>query len=375
MVEEKTMIHKFAGTLGSMPLGALILSALSVGLLLLGTPSFVALAASASPLNLDRALAAQQETVAERPYDAEVHNDHGNLLVLAGRHEEAGDAYRRAIELAPGETLARYNLGILLQQTGSIKQALAAFQDLLAIDARHARAHYQLGMLFEARRQRSKAVDHYAQAFAYDPELTFARNNPHIIDNNLATEALLVSRRYGEAPSSEMPRLYGEPERIVDLMLEESQESGVEAAGVESAGKGEKNMGMRSTFVDEGEDEVVDEEDDDGGEDAEGRGRRSLTRKDLDTGTSVGRVQSQPSRQPSRRSSAGRDSSRSRQGRGGFPVVRPPSRDSSERDQGRVDGRSNRRYRPTSRFSTGRLDLELLTPGTATQRNAATATR
>ncbi len=362
------MIDKSARSFRSVPLGSLILSILCLSILLLGTPSFVVLAAS--PPNLDKALAAQQQMVVDRPYDAEVHNDHGNLLVLAGRHEEASDAYRRSIELAPGETLARYNLAVLLQQTGFAKQAVAAFQELLEIDARHARAHYQLGMLFDSRKQRTRALEHYAQAFAYDPGLTFAKNNPHILDNRLATEALLISQSYGDAPSSDVPRLYGEPERIVDLMLAEAEESS-EAPDMEPDDEGN---GSRSTFGDEEDDEEAEEDEEDDDEDSEERASRALTTEDLDAGSTVGRVR----RQPSRRSSAGRDSSRTRQGRGGFPAVRPPSREGSTGDdsnQGRT-GRSTRRYRPpTSRLSTGRLELELLPAGSSVQRSAATATR
>ena len=68
-------------------------------------------------------------------------------------------------------------------------------------------------------------------------------------------------------------------------------------------GGGEREMGIRSSFADEG-DGFEDEEDDENDEDAGDRSRRSLTRDDLDTASSVGRVQRQPARQPARRSSA-----------------------------------------------------------------------
>ena len=126
---------------------------------------FVAADAATTPPNLAKALAAQQEQVAARPHDPEVHNDHGNLLMLAGRMEEASSAYRRAIEIAPDSALPRFNLGVLLQQSGRWRQAMAEYKNVLEIEPRHARTFYQLGMLFESRNQRAKAVEHYARAF------------------------------------------------------------------------------------------------------------------------------------------------------------------------------------------------------------------
>ncbi len=376
----------------------------------LGALSFVALA-SVTPPNLTKALEAQQQLVADRPYDAEAHNDHGNLLVLAGRHEEAGEAYRRSIELAPGGALARYNLGVLLQQTGRTKEAMSEFQGLLEVDARHARAHYQLGMLLQDRKQKNRAVEHYAQAFAYDPELTFAVNNPHIIDNELATEALLISQRYGDAPSAVMPRLYGEPDRIVDLMLEEMDEEEPAAAaevreaepdddGEEERARPVKRAGSRSNVYyeaddaddaddrEDSEDEDSEDEDSEDEDSEEEEGGRTLTVSDLETGSSVGMVQQQP-RRSGRSSSAGRVT-------GGTPerssrsAIRPRNRTSTSRagttgvDTSNVgrpsasakpQSRRAPRYRPASRLSTGRLQLELLPAGETAERDAATATR
>ena len=71
------------------------------------------------------------------------------------------------------------------------------------------------------------ALEHYAQALAYDPSLSFASNNPHIIDNPLFSEALIMSQRYLGKTSARVPRQYGDANRIVDLMLEgEDEEEG-----------------------------------------------------------------------------------------------------------------------------------------------------
>ena len=353
--------------------------------ILLGSLSLLLLAVltvgAGGPANLDQALNAQRVLVDQRPYDAEAYNDLGNLLVLAGRLQEAEEAYRQAIESAPASTLARFNLSILLQQTDQPRNAMSELDALLAIDDRHAKAHYQLGTLFAARHQRKKALTHYAKAFAFDPELTFARNNPHLIDNPFATEAILLAERYAESSSSHTPRLYGDPQRIVDLMLQqedevqttpESQQSDMPKVDVERSATSEPSEAQASDrqldFLHaEGDDEDEEDEDDDE------NNRRALTNEDLDAGSSIGQARSGSRRgrpaigaggDTGRRGSRGVGNGRESAGR-----QRPAGRDRTgntgsvrrRSSVGGSDGSSGReRYRPSSRFSTGRLELQLL---------------
>ncbi|HEX9737471.1 MAG TPA: tetratricopeptide repeat protein [Thermoanaerobaculia bacterium] len=182
-----------------------------------------------APPDLTQALAAQEERVAGDPRDPVAWNDLGNLLVVVGRDAEAEQAYRQALDLAPGDPSVRFNLALLMQQDGRVKDAESELRQLLETDPRHAWAHYQLGVILAGRKDRADALDHYARALAYDPSLSFAENNPHIIDNPLFTEALLLSQRHGEPSASRVPRLYGEPERIVQLMLRQHEQT--DAAG------------------------------------------------------------------------------------------------------------------------------------------------
>lgn len=239
---------------------------------------------AAAPPNLAEALATQRALVIERPADWSAYNDLGNLLVLAGDLEAAEGAYRRAIELDPAGTPARFNLAVLLQQRGMWKSAFAELRDLLEVDPWHARGHYQLGLLHAQRRNRGEALEHYARAFALDPTLTFARVNPHIIDNELATEAILLSQRYLETPSATVPRLYGEPERIAALMLR-TDEPPAPAAGETVDAADDEMVDDPAAARRAGRDRLpgspatFDEEDDSDGVDAPAK--RQLTKEDL----------------------------------------------------------------------------------------------
>ncbi|MEM8930135.1 MAG: tetratricopeptide repeat protein [Acidobacteriota bacterium] len=375
----------------------------------------------ATPPNLDRVLDSQRALVAEQPRNAERHNDLGNLLVVAERFDEAEAAYRRAVELHPSGTSARFNLGLLLQQIDRADEAAETFEMLIEIDPRHAWAHYQLGTIAIDRDRRSQALESYARAFAFDPNLSFADVNPHVIDNPLATEALLMSSRYVEPTASRVPRHYDEADRIAEMMLEIEAEEAEEAEGVEDAGEVEvvegepemsedelpvRSVGSGSSTgsgarFDSGPTEGVDEEDDFDRVELDRRsvGRapageesrdiagvtRVLTNEDLDTESEIGQVtgggQQPRARRPQRRSpidrtpptvtqpaprpqGSSRNSPRggaaarqAREGIQGAPVSRPP------------------RYRP-SRRSTASLSLELLPiePRSAETRSAESPT-
>lgn len=191
--------------------------------ILIGLSLLVATAAwsNTPPLNIEKALAAQYQLAVERPLDSMVHNDLGNLLSLVERFGEAESAYRKAKELDPVDPAIRFNLGLLLQQTGRLDDANEEYYALLELEPDHAWAHYQLGTVAYSQGKTKAAKDLYAQSFAIDPTLSFAKHNPHVIDNPLATEALLLSGKMFKQKASRVPRQYAEGNRIADLMLEE----------------------------------------------------------------------------------------------------------------------------------------------------------
>jgi Flp pilus assembly protein TadD len=175
-------------------------------------------AVAAVPPNLSKAIEAQQRLATERPNDAAVYNDLGNLLLLVPRPEEAEAAYRKALELDPNKASAHYNLGLLLQQRGEAREAMKHYEQTVKLEPRHAWARYQMGTLHERGGQEARAVDDYAQAFALDPQLAFPEVNPHIVENKLVTEAMLRAYKGDYAPP-QAPKVYEDPARIANLLV------------------------------------------------------------------------------------------------------------------------------------------------------------
>ncbi|HVR30806.1 MAG TPA: tetratricopeptide repeat protein [Thermoanaerobaculia bacterium] len=179
--------------------------------------TLAATGAGESPRQLASALAEQRTLTEERPNDAGVWNDLGNLLSLVGDVDEAERAYARALELDPTSSSALFNLALLREERSDLAGAAGGYRSLLELDPGNARAHYQLGSIEERLGQRQEALRRYAEAFTLDPELLFAETNPHIIENRLVTEALLIAGR-GRRSQPSTPRAYDEPGRINSLL-------------------------------------------------------------------------------------------------------------------------------------------------------------
>ncbi len=174
--------------------------------------------AAAPNNNLAKTIEVQRRLTTERPNDAAVFNDLGNLLLLAQKPAEAEAAYRRALELDPDKVSALFNLGLLVHQRGGLKDATELYRRAVKVDPSHAWAHYQLGAVHEALHQRSRAIDEYATAFSLDPQLAFPEVNPHIVENKLVTEAMLRAYR-GDTARPQAPAVYEEAGRIASLLV------------------------------------------------------------------------------------------------------------------------------------------------------------
>jgi hypothetical protein len=175
-------------------------------------------AIAATPPNLVKAIEAQRRITAQRPQDAGVWNDLGNLLVLAQHRDEAEEAYRRAVELDPAHASALFNLGLLMAEKGGRKEAFDFFERVVAAEPGNAWAHYQLGALHEGFGRKGRAIEEYATAFALDPQLALADVNPHVVDSELTTEAMLIAYRGGYGRTA-APQAWSEPGRIADMLI------------------------------------------------------------------------------------------------------------------------------------------------------------
>jgi tetratricopeptide (TPR) repeat protein len=119
--------------------------------------------------SVDAAVEYYSAAIEMDPNYSEYYNDRGNILLQAGRLEEARADYLRAIELSPPYFEVFANLGQCYRRLGRMEEAVEAYTRSLDINPDHllallgrAKAHEELGHAGEA-------IADYTAALAKDP--------------------------------------------------------------------------------------------------------------------------------------------------------------------------------------------------------------
>ena len=84
----------------------------------------------------------------------------GRLLHAAGQLAEAEALYRAAFEQGQGDVVAAFNLGVVLEDQGKFDAAADAYEAALALDEEYADAHYNLSRLLEKQGDARGALRH-----------------------------------------------------------------------------------------------------------------------------------------------------------------------------------------------------------------------
>ena len=90
---------------------------------------------------------------------------------------EAKAAYHHALDIDPGNTTARINLGRMLHAEGTLAGAEAHYREALRRDPSSAIAWYNLGVLLEDQTQQDEAITAYERAVRADAQLADAHYN------------------------------------------------------------------------------------------------------------------------------------------------------------------------------------------------------
>jgi tetratricopeptide (TPR) repeat protein len=100
----------------------------------------------------------------------------GEALDGLGRTREAIEEFREATKAAPGDLNAGFGLGYLYWKQRQDEEAKAAFETVLATDAKHAQALAYLGDI-EMRQGSEKAFAHLMQAVELDSGIRIAHSD------------------------------------------------------------------------------------------------------------------------------------------------------------------------------------------------------
>ncbi|MCP5191365.1 MAG: tetratricopeptide repeat protein, partial [Pseudomonadales bacterium] len=100
----------------------------------------------------------------------------GVVYTLAATHEEALAAYQQAVALAPQDAVPHNGLGNVYYDLGRYEEALAAYQQAVALDPQYAAPHNGLGNVYAELGRYEEALTVYQQAVALDPKVALPHN-------------------------------------------------------------------------------------------------------------------------------------------------------------------------------------------------------
>jgi tetratricopeptide (TPR) repeat protein len=105
------------------------------------------------------------------------HIERGSALLALGRSKDALAAYDQALALSPGNAIAHMDRGTALLALGESEDALAADDQALALSPGYAIAHMNRGNALQALGRSEDALAAYDQALALDPGNAIAHMN------------------------------------------------------------------------------------------------------------------------------------------------------------------------------------------------------
>lgn len=117
---------------------------------------------------------AYRRIVALAPDFAEAHYNLGNLEREFGRQDAAEQAYRHAVALAPDMASAWYNLAYLLDEKGDTVGAVGALEEALRVEPSYADAHFNLAYCLDRKGLTVVAARHWRAYLRHAPEGVWA---------------------------------------------------------------------------------------------------------------------------------------------------------------------------------------------------------
>ena len=123
------------------------------------------------------AVLAGKKAVEIAPDDADAHFNLGNTLKELGRLEEAKASYTHVITLEPDYVQAHYNLGNTLKQLGRLEQAKASYTQAITLKPDYVQAHSNLGITLKELGRLDEAEVSSRQAIALKPDYAEAHSN------------------------------------------------------------------------------------------------------------------------------------------------------------------------------------------------------
>jgi protein O-mannosyl-transferase len=118
-----------------------------------------------------------RDTAAVAPENIKAQLNHGHDVLMAGRNDEAIDAFRRARRIDPNSEDAMINLGAALMQNGQNDEAASLYEEAVRRDPERAAFHLDLGLAYLASGKPASGVRELQRAGQLEPDNAVMRFN------------------------------------------------------------------------------------------------------------------------------------------------------------------------------------------------------
>jgi tetratricopeptide (TPR) repeat protein len=139
----------------------------------------------------DAAIVSYQAALELAPHDAQAHFNLGMALFEMGRTEEAALHFARTVERRSRYPRGHFALAAALTRLGRDREALPHYQRAVVVAPDDAGAQFELALAYTRLQRPDPAIQHFERALELAPQLANARANLSIV--------LHAQRRYAEA--------------------------------------------------------------------------------------------------------------------------------------------------------------------------------
>ena len=112
----------------------------------------------------DQAVMTVKQSITAKPDFANSHILLGFLLLEAGEADEAGDAFRKALEIEPGSKDAKTGIGSALIVTGELDKAIEILTEAASLNPHPQRTFFELGKAYGLKGDKAKEAEMYKKA-------------------------------------------------------------------------------------------------------------------------------------------------------------------------------------------------------------------
>lgn len=122
----------------------------------------------------ERAVREFKTVIVNAPNTLKANDFIGQSLIRLNRHEEAGQAFARELELNPADASSKYHLAItLIERKIETEKAIKNLEEAINLRSDYADARYQLGKIFLEKGETQKAIDQLEAAVSADAKKDF----------------------------------------------------------------------------------------------------------------------------------------------------------------------------------------------------------